>query len=133
MNLGFEVVHTPSFTPAAIASSMIRRIPGPHRQARDELGGDLRLGLVQREDQLVFRRGGLGPRRPAELVEVGPHALLAAGDEQQPAVEVDVPFGVDAHLLERQVEAHPMRVALGVDEHAVAIENQRLDHPSAAP
>ena len=66
------------------------------------------------------------------LVEVGAHPLLAAGDEQELAVKRHVPFGVDAHLRERAVEADPVAVALGIDQHAVAVEDDRLEHASRA-
>src|SRR5690606_40383732 len=97
----------------------------------DQLRDDRRLALVQREDQLVAAAVlGDGLLGPAVLVEVGPHALLAPGNEQQLAVEIDIPLGINAELGEGLVEAHAMAVTLGVDEHAVAIEYQRLDHPS---
>ncbi len=63
---------------------------------------------------------------PARLVEVVRHALLAARDLEQLAVEIDVPLRVDPGGLERAVERDAMAVPLGVDEHTVAVEDQRL-------
>src|SRR5688572_28621324 len=100
------------------------RDAGAQRQAtlRDEVREDRGLALVQLGDQ---RLGRLAVR-PTVPVEVVRHALLATRDLEQLAVELDVPFGVDAGRSERAVERDAMAVALGVDEHTVAVEDQGL-------
>ena len=103
---GDERIEIPA-TPVAVVDHrrhvLLHRLP--HRQSRHE-----------REDQRVApAEFGDFVLRPAVLVEVGAHAFLAAGDLEQLAVERHVPFGLDAELLERAVEAYPVAVALGVD------------------
>src|SRR4030095_11396672 len=100
------------------------RDAGPQRQAafRDEVREDGCLALVQLGNQR-FRRLAVWP---TVLVEIVRHALFAAGDLEQLAVELYVPLGVDTGRGERAVERDAMAVALGVDEHTVAVEDQSL-------
>src|SRR5690606_27428319 len=74
----------------------------------------------------------LRPGRPAGRLEVGGHALLAAGDLQQLAVELDVPGDVEPDGGERSIEGDTMAVALRVDENAVAVEDQCLHRDAGA-
>src|SRR5690606_21391404 len=93
--------------------------------ARDQLLEELGLELVEVEDErvLVLRLG-----RPAELVEVRAHPLLAASDLEQLAIEIDVPRDVETALGESAVERDAMAVALRVDEDSVAVEDQSFHH-----
>src|SRR5690606_3667120 len=99
--------------------------PRAQRQlsARDHLLEDCRLALVQIGDECVLV---VRLRRPARLLEVRPHALLAAGDLEQLAVELDVPGDIEPDVGEGTVERDAVAVALGVDENSVAVENQSL-------
>jgi hypothetical protein len=136
MNCALDVVHTPK-------RHVVRdRLVDDAQDARTdrqaalghEVRGDLRLGLVQRKDELILRRIGIGACGPAELVEISAHALLAAGHQQQLGVEFDAPLRIDAHGCERPVEAHAVAVALGIHEHAVTVENDCLEgHGSRGP
>src|SRR5690606_30972458 len=63
---------------------------------------------------------------PAGRLEVGANALLAAGDLQQLAVKLDVPESVETEFREGPIEGDALTVSLGIHQHAVAIENERL-------
>src|SRR5690606_4429878 len=64
--------------------------------------------------------------RPAGLLEVGTHALLAARNLEQLAVELDIPFDVEPHFGKRAVERDAVAILFRVDEDAVTIKNQCL-------
>src|SRR5690606_5157195 len=108
------------FVDDAIDARAQRQLP-----ARDQILEDLGLALVEVQDEgvLVLRFG-----RPAELVEVRTHPLLAAGDLEQLAVEIDVPRDVEPDLGESAVERDAMTVALRIDEDPVAVEDQSFHH-----
>ena len=73
----------------------------------------------------------LGPGPEVDLGvrgEVAAHPLLAAADLEQTGVLLLGPAEREAQLLEGLVEGHEVAVALGVGQHAVAVEDQRPGH-----
>ena len=85
-----------------------------------------RLGRVQGFDPR------LGTHVPQELAimafGIEAHALLAAGDRQQFAVERRVPVPVQAGFGKGRVEGGAMAVAFGIGQRAVHIKNQGFQH-----
>ena len=75
---------------------------------------DLGLPSVQALDQIAI---ALGQR--------GRHPFLAAGDPKELRVLVVRPAQLQPGLCERLVERGEVQVALGVCDHAVAVEDQR--------
>ena len=89
----------------------------------DQLDVDLALALVRGDDLLVE----LVPGAEVDLGvggEVAAHPLLAPTDLQQDGVLVLGPAEREAQLLEGLVEGDEVAVALGVGQHAVAVEDQ---------
>src|SRR5690606_19297233 len=86
-------------------------------------------------DLVRLRNGGVADRgrnRPPGLVEVPAHPLLAAGRGEQLPVALDRPFDRPAQFAETGVEGDAVAVALGVDQHPVAIEDHGLQHGGQA-
>ena len=93
----------------------------------DQLDVDLALALVRGDDLLVE----LVPGAEVDLGvggEVAAHPLLAPADLEQDGVLLLGPAEREAQLLEGLVEGHEVAVALGVGQHAVAVEDQRPGH-----
>lgn len=70
------------------------------------------------------------------VLEILVHALLAPSDLEQVAVQVDVPFVLEALAGEGLVEGNAVPVLLGIDEDSVAIEQESLgpvDVPQLRP
>jgi hypothetical protein len=74
---------------------------------------------------LVGRQPGRGDELRGEQAA---HPLLAAADEQPLRVVLLRPAHRQAELLECLVERGQVPVPLGVGEHAVAVEDQRVRH-----
>ena len=127
-----EVEATASVHPASSASPMIRAMPGRagQRRPRHHLRVDRGLALVPVARCSSFCASGVARRSPLARDELVASAALAIRSLPPPIfsfsrVLLVRPLDGQAELGERLVERGQVAVALGVGEHAVAVEDQR--------
>ena len=98
--------------------------PGTQRDAPlpqqiDEVPG---LAAVQIGDEGIEVRRTAPVRAPP--LQVVAHALLAAGDGEELAVEIHIPMPVQAGLGEGGIEGRPVTVTLGIGQGSIDIEQE---------
>ena len=111
--------------------------PGPRRDLAGghHLGVDLRLAPVPCGEQRRLPGGILRQVvRPHEARrQLASHPLLAAADLELATIVLLGPVEWQPELAEGLVEGWQMAVALGVGEHAVAVEDERAHALPSAP
>jgi hypothetical protein len=73
-------------------------------------------------------KAGLGRQLRRVARGVMHHALLAACDRQQLAVQLYVPIPGQAGFLEGGIEGQAMAIAFGIGQRAIDVEDQGLQH-----